>query len=95
MRLWPNWRNPLILLQTETLIGWHRAVFRISWRWKSRLRFGRPGKDQELIQLIRGMWSANPTWGSPRIRDELAKVGLMASTATLRKYRPKLRGKPP
>ena len=90
MRLWPNWRNPLIILQTETLIGWHLAVFRISWRWKSRLRFGRPGKDQELIQLIRVMWR-----GSPRIRDELAKAGLMASTATLRKYRPKLRGKPP
>ena len=23
------------------------------------------------------MWSANPTWGSPRIRDELAKLGLL------------------
>ena len=29
-------------------------------------------KDRELIQLIRRMWSVNPTWGSPRIRDELA-----------------------
>ena len=35
------------------------------------------------------MWSVNPTWGSPRIRDELAKLGLEASTATIRKYRPK------
>jgi hypothetical protein len=35
------------------------------------------------------MWSVNPTWGSPRIRDELAKLGLQASTATIRKYRPK------
>jgi hypothetical protein len=35
------------------------------------------------------MWAVNPTWGSPRIRDELAKVGLEASTATIRKYRPK------
>jgi hypothetical protein len=30
------------------------------------------GKDRELILLIRRMWSVNPTWGSPRIRDELA-----------------------
>jgi transposase InsO family protein len=37
------------------------------------------------------MWAANPTWGSPRIRDELAKLGLAASTATIRKYRPKSR----
>ena len=64
------------------------------WRWKSRRRLGRPGKDAELIQLIRRMWTLNPTWGSPRIRDELAKLGLEASTATIRKYRPKSRGKP-
>jgi len=37
------------------------------------------------------MWSVNPTWGSPRIRDELAKLGLQASTATIRKYRPRSR----
>ena len=47
-----------------------------------------------MIQLIRRMWSANPTWGSPRIRDELGKLGLIASTATIRKYSPKFRGKP-
>jgi putative transposase len=47
-----------------------------------------------LIQLIRRMWSVNPTWGSPRIRDELAKLGLQASTATIRKYRPKSRCPP-
>jgi hypothetical protein len=41
------------------------------------------------------MWLVNPTWGGPRIRNELAKLGLHASTATIRKYRPKSRGKPP
>jgi hypothetical protein len=40
------------------------------------------------------MWSANPTWGSPLIREELAKLGLVASTATIGNYRPKSRGKP-
>ena len=47
-----------------------------------------------MVQLIRRMWALNPIWGSPRIRDELAKLGLKASTATIRKYRPKFRGKP-
>jgi hypothetical protein len=37
---------------------------------------------------------AQPDLGSPRIRDELAKLGLIASTATLRKYRPQSRSKP-
>ena len=94
MRVWPHWKTPLMIFQPETLIGWHRDGFRMFWRWKSRRRLGRPEKDQELIQLIRRMWSANPTWGSPRIRDELGKLGLIASTATIRKYRPKFRGKP-
>jgi hypothetical protein len=55
----------------------------------------KPAKDRELIQLIRRMWSVNPTSGSPRIRDELAKLGLQASTETIRKYRPKSRSRPP
>ena len=68
MKVWSSWRNPLIILQPETLIGWQRVGFGMFWRWKSRRRLGRPEKDQELIQLIRRMWSTNPTWGSPRIR---------------------------
>ena len=83
-----------MIFQPETLIGWQRSGFRVFWRWKSRRRLGRPGKDAELIQLIRRMWALNPTWGSPLIRDELAKLGLKASTATIRKDRPKSRGKP-
>src|ERR1039457_6581654 len=80
-RVWPNWRTPLMIFRLETVIGWQRAGFRVFWRWKSRRRRGRPAKDRELIQLIRRMWSVNPTWGSTRIRDELAKLGLEASTA--------------
>lgn len=41
------------------------------------------------------MWQANPTWGSPRIRAELAKLGLHVSAATVRKYRPKGERRPP
>jgi len=31
MRVWPNWRNPLIIFQPETLIGWLRAGFRMDF----------------------------------------------------------------
>jgi hypothetical protein len=40
------------------------------------------------------MWADDPTRGSPRIRDELATMGLTASTATIRKYRPKYQRPP-
>jgi hypothetical protein len=75
---WPYWRSALILFQPESIIGWQRAGFRMFWRWKSRQRGGRPRKNAGLVQLIRRMWAVNPTWGSPRIRDELAKLGLQA-----------------
>ena len=94
MRVWPHWRAPLMIFQPETVISWQGSGARMFWRWKSRRRLGRPGKDAALIQLIRRMWSVNPTWGSPRIRDELGKLGLQASTATIRKYRPKSRHRP-
>ena len=37
------------------------------------------------------MWQANPTWGSPRIQAELAKLGIRISESTVRRYRPKHR----
>jgi len=37
------------------------------------------------------MWSTNPTWGSKRIRAELAKLGISLSDSTVRKYRPRKR----
>jgi transposase InsO family protein len=40
------------------------------------------------------MWQANPTWGSPRIQAELAKLGIPISDSTVRKYRPKHRRSP-
>lgn len=32
MRIWPHWKTPLMMLQTETLIGWQRAGFRVFWQ---------------------------------------------------------------
>jgi len=86
--VWSRWAKALVIIRPQTVIGWHRAGFRLYWRWKSA-GGGRPAIDYELIRLIRRMWAANPTWGSPRIRDELAKLGLQVSDSTVRKYRPK------
>ena len=40
----------------------------------------------ELRDLIRRMSAANPLWGAPRIHDELLKLGLVVSQATVSKY---------
>jgi putative transposase len=90
-RLWPDWQKGLRLFQPQTVIAWHRLGFRLFWRWKSRDCGGRPTADRQLINLIRQMWSSNPTWGSKRIQAELAKLGIAASDSTVRRYRPRTR----
>jgi hypothetical protein len=90
-RLWPEWQKRLLLCQPQTVIGWHRLGFRLCWRWRSRARGGRPTADRKLINLLRQMWSSNPTWGSKRIQAELAKLGIAVSDSTVRKYRPRTR----
>jgi transposase InsO family protein len=93
--IWSRWTKVLVIVQPQTVVRWHQTGFRLFWRWRSRHRLGRTPKDRELIGLIRRMWQANPTWGSPRIRAELAKLGLQVSAATVRKYRPKGERRPP
>src|SRR5262252_7613737 len=38
---WFDWRNALIAVKPDTVIGWHRKGFRLFWKWKPRPR-GRP-----------------------------------------------------
>src|SRR5262245_37795921 len=61
----PRWRSALLIISPGTVLRWHRDGFRLFWRWRSRRRAGRPPIDADLIRLIRRMWEANPSWGSP------------------------------
>ena len=86
-RLLPNWRDVLVIVKPETVIGWHRKGFRLFWTWKSRRqRGGRPPVPREVRDLIRRMSRENPLWGAPRIHGELLKLGIKVSEATVSKY---------
>ncbi len=86
-RLWKDWKKPLLLVQPETVIRWHRKGFKLYWRWKSRPRWpGRRKVSKEIRDLIRNMSQANPLWGAPRIHGELLKLGIEVSQATVSKY---------
>ncbi len=88
-RSWGDWKRSLILLQPKTVVGWQRKGFGWFWRWKSRRQGGRPQLDPETAELIRSLWRANPTWGAPRIRRELLKLGVRVSQSTIQKYQPR------
>jgi transposase InsO family protein len=85
-RLVPGILNALLIVKPETVIRWHRARFRLFWRWKSRARGGRPKVPLEIRQLIRGMSLANPLWGAPRIHGELLKLGINLGQTSVAKY---------
>jgi putative transposase len=82
-----DWRDALVVVRPETLIRWHRAGWKLFWRWKSRP--GRPPIPLELQNLIRRMASENPSWGEERIANELLlKLGIQVSARTVNKYLP-------
>jgi len=86
-RLWNDWRSSLIFVKPDTVIRWHRAGFRLYWRWKSRKqKDGRPKLDPEIRALIRRMSKENSTWGTPRIQDELRLLGHDVAKSTVEKY---------
>src|ERR1035441_4178935 len=37
-RFWSGWKQALIVVSPETIVGWHRAGFRLYWRAISRDR---------------------------------------------------------
>ena len=82
-----DWKNALMIVKPETLVGWHRKGFRWFWRWKSRP--GRPSISKEIQALIARMARENPTWGQARVAAELGlKLGIFVSPPTVRKYWP-------
>ena len=93
-RVWSGWQQVLAIVQPATVIRWHREGFGRFWARKSRRRNGRPELDGELCALIRKMLTSNPTWGAPRIRNELAKIGINVSRSTVAEYMVRHR-KPP
>jgi transposase InsO family protein len=83
-----TWRLSLLIVQPETLLRWHRELFRRFWRRKSRTTAPahRPPLAPETISLIREMAAANRTWGAERIRGELLKLDIRVAKWTIQKY---------
>jgi hypothetical protein len=73
------------LVRPETVVSWHRAGFRLFWRWRSR-QPGRPKMTLEIRELIRRMKADNPGWGAPRIHGELLQLRFEVSEPTVSRY---------
>ena len=80
------WKQSLHIVQPETLLRWHRELFRLYWRQKSQ---GKPKVSPETIRLIQKIAKENHLWGTERIRGELLKLGIEVSKRSIQKYMPK------
>jgi hypothetical protein len=80
------WRDALHLVQPDTLLRWHRDLFTLFWRRRSRRTHRSRGLGAEVVELIRTMANANALWGAERIRVELLKLGMRVSKRTIQKY---------
>ena len=53
---WRNWRAPLVLIQPDTVVRWHREWLRRRWtRRSARVRAGRPRTDVAIRTLVSQM----------------------------------------
>ncbi len=86
-RLNATCRDALHLVQPETLLRWHRDLFKTVWARRSRPKGQPNGLVQETIDLIQEMAATNKTWGAERIRGELLKLGIRVSKRTIQKNR--------
>jgi len=88
-----SWKETLLIVQPDTLLRWHRDLFRRIWRRKSKPKEkrGRKPLTEENVALIKRMAKENRSWGTERIRGELLKLGIKVSKSTIQKYMKQIR----
>jgi hypothetical protein len=96
-QLWSEWRRPLMYVQPDTVVRWHRERFRRFWARLSQQqgrRRGRPGTPAEIRRLVERMVAANPLWRAPRVHGELKMLGINISERTVSRVIRGLRPRP-
>ena len=68
-RLHSGWTDALIVVKPETVVSWHRAGFRLFWRWRSR----QPGRPHGRRRILHFNCTEHPTanWILQQLREAL------------------------
>jgi len=85
-RLTQFWQSALHIIQPETLLRWHRDMFRRYWKKKSTPKSREPRIPRETVDLIKQMARENPKWGAKKIHGDLLKLEIVVHKRTIKKY---------
>jgi transposase InsO family protein len=82
------WKASLLIVQPDTLLRWHREMFRLVWKRKSKAKnkADQPPTSRTIVALIQQMYLDNIGWGAERISGELLKLGIKVGPTTVLKY---------
>ena len=78
-RMVRTWKQALFMVQPETILGFHRELFRLFWKRTAKAHSREPRLSPETIVLIKDMAATNRFWGAERIRGELLKLDMRRS----------------
>jgi hypothetical protein len=80
-KLWPSLLGAVQVVRPDTILRWHRAGFRMFWRWRSRNRAGRLRIDRGLRDLIRRIRTGRISrCGDVMLRSSLYEAALVVLT---------------
>src|SRR5438270_9443334 len=71
-RLVRTWQQALVIVQPDTLLWWHRELFRLYWKRKSKAPARKPKVAEETITLIKQMAQENRLWGAVNVKRKVA-----------------------
>ena len=85
-RLTNFWQSAMHIVQPDTILRWHRDMFRRYWKKRSMPKRHEPRIPRETIALIKQMARENPRWSIKKIPGELLKLEIVVDKRTIRKY---------
>src|SRR6266567_1050863 len=90
-RMMRTWKQGLFIVQPETVLRWHRELYRLFWKRTSKADARQPKLSPKTIALIQEMARNNRLWGAERIRGELLKLDIRVCKRTIQKYMRRVR----
>jgi putative transposase len=90
-----HWPAALLIIQPETVLRWHRELFRLVGKRQSKAQPSKPPLSIATSRLIQQTIRENWLWEAERIRGERLKLGIKVSKRTVQRDRRCMRGPRP